>query len=137
MNEMTFADAQKICKDFGIASTPFDTIRNAKAILAHQENLAINAALLARQTDLARVAESDLHLETAYHEATKRSLFSSNSMILDLEKKVAPLLDVCKWLLFHAENGRRWKTVAHRGLDFTEDEFEGRLRAAIQKAEGE
>ena len=46
------------------------------------------------------------------------------------------LLEACKWLLFHAENGRRWKTVAHRGLDFTDDEFEGRLRAAISKAEG-
>jgi hypothetical protein len=46
------------------------------------------------------------------------------------------LLEACKWLLFHAENGRRWKTVAHRGLDFTDDEFEGRLRSVIAKAEG-
>ncbi len=46
------------------------------------------------------------------------------------------LLEACKWLLFHAENGRRWKTVAHRGLDFTDDEFEGRLKTVITKAEG-
>ena len=51
--------------------------------------------------------------------------------------KAAPgLLDTCTWLLFHAENGRRWKTIAHRGLDFADDEFEGKLRAAIAKAEG-
>ncbi len=52
------------------------------------------------------------------------------------EKRIFELLDTCKWLLFHAENGRRWKTVAHRGLDFTDDEFEGRLRAAIAAAGG-
>ena len=108
----------------------------ARRYIELEKDLFLNSSLLARQTDLARVAESDLLLETAYHEATKRSLFASNSMILDLEKKVAPLLDVCKWLLFHAENGRRWKTVAHRGLDFTADEFEGRLRDAILTAGG-
>ena len=139
----------------------------ARRYIELKKDLFLNSSLLARQTDLARVAESDLLLEAAYHEATKRSLFASNSMILDLEKKaaplldetaayvkghitgfmeaeehykakkVAPLLDVCKWLLFHAENGRRWKTVAHRGLDFTEDEFEGRLRAVIAIAGGD
>jgi hypothetical protein len=80
----------------------------ARRLIAAEENLKINTALLARQTDLAREAES----------------------------KVAPLLDACKWLLFHAKNGRRWGTTAHGGLDFTDDEFEGRLRAAITAAEG-
>ena len=79
----------------------------ARRLIEAEENLKFNAGLLARQTDLAREAEG----------------------------KVAPLLDVCKWLLFHAENGRRWQTVAHRGLDFTDDEFEGRLRTAISAAE--
>jgi hypothetical protein len=81
----------------------------ARRLIEAEESLKVNAALLARQTDLARVAEN----------------------------KVAPLLDCCKWLLFHAENGRRWKTVAHRGLDFTDDEFEGRLRSAISAVEGD
>lgn len=106
--EMRFGEADKICADFGITCAPFGVFKNARIIQEHQENLRINAAMLARQTDLAREAEN----------------------------KVAPLLEVCKWLLFHAESGRRWKTVAHQWLDFTEDEFEGRLREAIQKAEG-
>jgi hypothetical protein len=46
------------------------------------------------------------------------------------------LLSACKALLFHAEHGRRWKTVTHMGLDFTMDEFENRLKAVIDKAEG-
>ena len=47
------------------------------------------------------------------------------------------MLEALEWLLFHAENGRRWKTIAHRKLDFTDDEFEGRLRAVIKKAKVE
>lgn len=78
----------------------------ARRLIEAEENLKINMGLLARQTDMAREAEN----------------------------RVAPLLDVCKWLLLHADR-RRWHTVAHTGLDFSEDEFEGRLREAIQKAE--
>ena len=80
----------------------------ARRLIEAEEKLRFNSSMLARQTDLAREAEN----------------------------KAAPLLDVCKWLLFHAENGRRWNTIAHRGLDFTYDEFEGRLRSVIAQIEG-
>jgi hypothetical protein len=81
----------------------------------------------------AEIIMGDKHrIRTDYGEKTIYGLAD----LIDRETAAPELLEACKWLLFHAENGRRWKTVAHRGLDFTDDEFEGRLRAAISKAEG-